>query len=162
MTRDAHSAFMREALQLASLAGEMGEVPVGALVVCDGEIVGRGHNLRESRQDPTAHAAIIAVQQAAETLGSWRLEGCTIYVTLEPCPMCAGALVLARIAQCVYGCSDPKGGYVGTLGDLSDHPGLNHRFDVVSGVLEEECSDRLRVFFRNLRATKREERWPSG
>ena len=108
-------------------------------------------NLRESLQDPTAHAEMIALREAARHLGSWRLDRCTLYVTLEPCAMCAGAMVLARIERCVYGCRDPKGGFVGTLADLSHFPSLNHQFDVVSGVLEEECRERLQSFFRGLR-----------
>ncbi len=143
---------MREALALADLAGARGDVPVGAVVVRDKEIIGRGFNLREAEQDPTAHAEVLALREAAKALGSWRLEGCWLVVTLEPCPMCAGAMVLSRIAGCVYGCSDPKGGFLGSLANLSAFPGLNHRFEVVSGVLAEAASDRLRAFFRGLRA----------
>ncbi len=130
-------------------------------------MVGRGWNLRESEQDPTAHAEVIAIRDAARNLGSWRLEGCSLYVTLEPCPMCAGALVLSRVQTCIFGCPDPKGGFLGSLGDLSDWPGLNHRFQVVAGVLADESSERLREFFRQLRADRKRqadssERWPSG
>jgi len=146
-----HAAFMREALALADTAAELGEVPVGAVVVRDGRIVGRGHNRREIDHDPTAHAEILAIRDAAGRLGSWRLDGCCLYVTLEPCPMCAGAMVLARVDGCVFGCTDPKGGFLGTLADLSSHPGLNHRFSVVPGVLADEASYRLRQFFRSLR-----------
>lgn len=135
----------------AEEAARLGEVPVGAVVVRDGEVIARGHNLRETLQDPTAHAELLAVRRAAEVLGSWRLEGCTVYVTLEPCAMCAGAMVLARIDRCVFGCADPKGGFLGTLADLSRWPGLNHTFDVVPGVLEEACRAPLRAFFRDLR-----------
>ena len=135
----------------AKEAAGLGEVPVGAVVVRDGEVVARGHNLRETHQDPTAHAELLAVRRAAEALGSWRLEGCTVYVTLEPCAMCAGAMVLARVDRCVYGCADPKGGFLGTLADLSRWPGLNHTFEVVPGVLEAECGALLRGFFRDLR-----------
>ena len=142
---------MREALQEAARAGAIGEVPVGSVVVYDGQIIARGHNLRESRQDPTAHAELLAMRRAAEHLGSWRLEDCTVYVTLEPCPMCAGAMVLARVAHCVYGCTDPKGGYLGTLDDLSCKPTLNHRFDVTAGIEQHACSELLRSFFRQLR-----------
>ena len=142
---------MREALALADAAARQGEVPVGALVVRNGVIVARGANLREATHDPTAHAELVAIREAARELGSWRLEGCAVYVTLEPCAMCAGAMVLARIATCVYGCRDPKGGFLGTLADLSAFPGLNHSFDVVPGVLEEDCAERLRLFFRRLR-----------
>lgn len=143
---------MAEALALADDAARLGEVPVGAVVVHQGQIIGRGHNLRETDQDPTAHAELIAIREAARQLGSWRLEGCELFVTLEPCPMCAGALVLARIQRCVFGCTDPKGGFLGTLADLSAFPGLNHQFQVVPGVLEEPCRQRLKDFFRALRA----------
>jgi tRNA(adenine34) deaminase len=146
-----HQAFMREALDLADAAALLGEVPVGALVVRGSEIVGRGHNRRETDLDPTAHAEMIAIREAAANLGSWRLSGCRLYVTLEPCAMCAGAMVLARIETCVYGCGDPKGGFLGTMADLSQWPGLNHTFTTVRGVLAEEASSRLSSFFRNLR-----------
>ena len=153
---DIHHRFMAEALSEAGLARSLGDVPVGAVVVKDGEIIARGHNLREVDQDPTAHAELIAIRRAAAHLGSWRLEGCTVYVTLEPCPMCSGLMVLSRIEQCVYGASDPKGGFLGTLADLTDHPGLNHRFAVVPGVMAEECGEVLRSFFRALRKAKKE------
>lgn len=166
MDSEDDALFMREALALADTAATLGEVPVGAVVVCEGRIVGRGYNLREAEQDPTAHAEMVAIREAARTLGSWRLEGCTVFVTLEPCPMCAGAMVLGRLARCVYGCTDPKGGFLGTLADLSAFPGLNHRFPVTGGVLEEDCRERLRAFFRALRTRDRSrqvpERWPSG
>jgi len=149
---------MTEALALADAAAAMGEVPVGAVVVHQGEIIGRGHNTREVDQDPTAHAEIIAIRAAAEALGSWRLEDCTLYVTLEPCAMCAGACVLSRIERCVYGCTDPRAGFLGTLGDLSRQPELNHHFDVVSGVLEDACRSRLVDFFRALRDRKKRNR----
>ncbi len=145
---------MREALSLADMAAALGEVPVGAVVVRGTEVVGRGYNLRETDQDPTAHAEVIAMRQAAATLGSWRLEECWVVVSLEPCPMCAGAMVLARVAGCVFGCRDPKGGFLGSLGNLSDWPGLNHRFQVVPEILAEEASEKLRAFFRSLRARK--------
>lgn len=156
MNDDAHRTFMTLALQLADQAAEAGEVPVGAVVVKDGEVLSAAANARECDHDPTAHAELIAIKQAAAKLGDWRLEGCTVYVTLEPCPMCAGAMVLARIDACVYGCTDPKGGFLGTLADLSDFPGLNHRFDVVSGVLAEDCSARLKSFFKALRQRRSE------
>lgn len=142
---------MREALTLADTAALLGEVPVGAVVVREGVIIGRGHNRRESDLDPTAHAEIFAIRAAAANLGSWRLSGCRLYVTLEPCPMCAGAMVLARIDACIYGCTDPKGGFLGTMADLSNWPGLNHKFTTVPGVLAQEASSRLSSFFRNLR-----------
>jgi len=151
MSEAVHHRFMQQALEAAAVAATRGEVPIGAVVVRDGEVIATGYNLRESWQDPTAHAELVAIRRAAEVLGSWRLEGCTVYATLEPCAMCAGAMVLARVERCVYGCRDPKGGYLGTLHDLSADARLNHRFEVVSGVLEQECRDILEAFFRKLR-----------
>jgi tRNA(adenine34) deaminase len=146
--------MMRRALAQADAAAAMHEVPIGAVVARGDEVLAEAHNLRETQQDPTAHAELIAIRKAAEKLGSWRLDGCTVYVTLEPCPMCAGAMVLSRIERCVFGCSDPKGGFCGTLGDLSSWPGLNHRFSVQGGVLGDECSERLQSFFRALRQNR--------
>jgi tRNA(adenine34) deaminase len=140
--------WMAEALVLARDAASRGEVPVGAVAVCDGRIVGRGANAREATGDPTAHAELLALQEAARTLGRWRLGGTTLVVTLEPCAMCAGAMVLARIDRLVYGASDPKAGAVGSLMDLSADPRLNHRFPVERGVLADEAGALLRAFFR--------------
>ena len=143
---------MREALAEAEAAAALGEVPVGALVVgADGRLLGRGGNRRESEQDPLAHAELIAIRQAAEALGSWRLVGATLFVTLEPCPMCAGALVNARVERLVYGCDDPKAGAVRTLYQLCEDARLNHRVAVTSGVHAVECADKLRRFFQELR-----------
>jgi tRNA(adenine34) deaminase len=139
---------MAEALALAREAGEAGEVPVGAVAVFEGRVVGRGRNRREEAADPTAHAELLAVQEAARTLGRWRLTGVTLYVTLEPCAMCAGALVLARIDRLVFGASDPKAGAVGSLQDLSADPRLNHRYPVTRGLLGEEGGALLKAFFR--------------
>jgi tRNA(adenine34) deaminase len=139
---------MREALTLAREAGERGEVPVGAVAVFEGRIVGRGANARESAHDPTAHAELLAIKDAARTLGRWRLSGVTVFVTLEPCTMCAGAMVLARIDRLVYAAVDPKAGAVGSLFDLSSDRRLNHRFPVERGLLAEEASELLRAFFR--------------
>jgi tRNA(adenine34) deaminase len=139
---------MREALSLARGAGERGEVPVGAVVVFDGRVVGRGANARESARDPTAHAELLAIQDAARALGRWRLSGTTLVATLEPCAMCAGAMVLARIDRLVLGASDPRAGAVGSLLDLSADPRLNHRFAVERGVLADEAGELLRAFFR--------------
>ena len=150
-----HEGFMRIALDLADHAAGLAEVPVGAIVVQGDRVVGRGYNLREAHQDPTAHAEIVALRQAARTLGSWRLDTCAIYVTLEPCPMCAGALVQARIGHCYFGCTDPKAGFTGTLADISQFPGLNHHYPVTGGILAEDCSHRLKDFFRTLRASRR-------
>ena len=143
---------MQEALALARAAGEAGEVPVGAVALLDGAVVGRGANRRESARDPTAHAELLAIQDAARTLGRWRLTGVTLVVTLEPCAMCAGAMVLARIERLVFGADDPKAGAVGSLMDLSADPRLNHRFAVERGLRAEECGAVLRDFFRSRRA----------
>jgi tRNA(adenine34) deaminase len=143
---------MREALDEARLALATGDVPVGALVLgADGRVLGRGHNRREAAGDPTAHAELLAVREAASALGSWRLTGCTLVVTLEPCTMCAGALVLARVGRVVYGADDPKAGAVGSLWDVVRDRRLNHRPEVVPGVLAEECAEPLRAFFRGHR-----------
>src|SRR5512142_2949586 len=143
-----HEEAMREALVLAREAGERGEVPVGAVAVLGDLIVGRGANARESAHDPTAHAELLAIQDAARALGRWRLTGVTVYVTLEPCAMCAGAMVLARIDRLVYAASDPKAGAAGSLMDLTADPRLNHRFPVERGVLADEAGELLRSFFR--------------
>jgi tRNA(adenine34) deaminase len=153
MTRSEHEPYMREALREAAQSAARGEVPVGAVLVRGDAVVARCGNLREGTSDPTAHAELLAIRAAAAALGTWRLEGCRVYVTLEPCAMCAGAMVLARIDACIFGCADPKGGFLGTLGDLSRWPGLNHRFEVVPGVLEQECAEQLRAFFRGLRSS---------
>jgi len=147
-------AFMALAIAQAQKAWAVGEVPVGAIVVRQGQVFTVAHNLRESIQDPTAHAECLAIREAARLLGSWRLDDCTVYVTLEPCAMCAGAMVLARIARCVYGCADPKGGFMGSLGDLAAHPRLNHRFPVKAGVLADPCAELLRGFFRERRRSR--------
>jgi tRNA(adenine34) deaminase len=144
--------YMRLALAEADHAAALGEVPVGAVIVAaDGRVLGAGHNLREHAQDPTAHAEMLALRSAAATLGLWRLCDTTIYVTLEPCPMCAGALVNARVARLVYGCADPKAGAVRTLYQIADDPRLNHRLAIVPDVLADECAARLRGFFEQLR-----------
>lgn len=142
---------MMEALAEAGRAAEIGEVPIGAVVVRDGQIIGRGHNRRETDGDPLAHAEILAIRDAAMRTAGWRLTGCTMYVTLEPCAMCAGALVNSRFERLVYGAPDPKAGYCGTLGDLTRDPRLNHRLEVTAGVLESESAALLRGFFASLR-----------
>jgi tRNA(adenine34) deaminase len=146
-------AWMRAALVEARLAGEHGDVPVGCVIVdAGGKLVGSGRNLREVAQDPTAHAEIVALRAAAKATGHWRLEGCTLYVTLEPCPMCAGALINARIARIVYGAPDPKAGAVDTLFEIGRDSRLNHRFSVAGGVLANEAVQQLQAFFAKLRA----------
>ena len=142
---------MRLALEEAQQAFREDEVPVGAVIVHEDRVIGRAHNQREMLRDPTAHAEMIAITQAAEARGSWRLDGCTLYVTLEPCPMCAGAIVQARIPTVVYGATDPKAGAVHTLYRLLDDPRLNHCCLVVSGVLAEPCGQILGRFFQQQR-----------
>jgi tRNA(adenine34) deaminase len=139
--------FMRLALREAMQALDHDDVPIGAVVVRDGEVIGAGHNERELRADPTAHAEMIALREASRQLGSWRVLDSVMYVTLEPCAMCAGAIVLARIPRVVFGATDPKAGAAGSVLDVLDVPQLNHRPQVESGLLAEECADLLRAFF---------------
>jgi len=146
--------WMRRALELAGHAGASGDVPVGCVVVRHGVVVGEGWNRREVLQDPVAHAEILALRAAAAATGFWRLDGCTVYVTLEPCPMCAGALVNARVSRLVFGAADPKAGACGTLYDLVRDPRLNHRLEVEAGVLADEASSLLTGFFRDLRGQR--------
>src|SRR5690625_609473 len=146
--------FMRAAMQEADRARELDEVPIGAVIVHDGEIIAAGHNLRETSQSTLSHAELIAIQKANKKIGSWRLEDCTLYVTLEPCPMCAGAIIQSRIKRVVYGASDPKAGCAGTLMNLLNVNQFNHQADVTKGVLESKCSIMLRDFFRELRKRK--------
>lgn len=153
MTTDEN--YMKFALEEAAKAERIGEVPIGAVIVKNDEVIARAHNLRETAQQPTAHAEHIAIERAAEAVGSWRLEDCTLYVTLEPCVMCSGAIVMSRIPRVVYGAVDPKGGCSGSLMDLLQEPRFNHRAEVVSGVLEEECSQLLKNFFKQLRDKKK-------
>lgn len=151
MDRLLDERMMTLALEDARDAAATGDVPVGAVVVRGQQVLGRAGNAREREQDPTAHAEILALRQAAQATGSWHLEGCTIYVTLEPCAMCAGALVLARIDRLVYGAADPKAGFCGSLGNLVQDPRLNHAVEITAGVLEPECAEVLRSFFRERR-----------
>lgn len=153
MTED-DTIWMNIALEEASQAALEGEVPIGACVVADGKLVAQAHNRREVDADPAAHAEFLALEEAAHKLGRWRLSGCTVYVTLEPCFMCAGLMVNARIDRCVYGASDPKGGALGTLYDLSHDERLNHAFEVTSGVCADEAAQQLKDFFRNRRKKK--------
>lgn len=146
---------MQAALAEAATAEDLEEVPIGAVVVHVGKIIGRGHNLRETANDPTAHAEMIAIRQAAETLGSWRLLECTLYVTLEPCVMCMGAIILARIPRLVYACRDPRVGAAGSIYNLAEDQRFNHQVQVCEGVLQEQCSTRLSAFFKQLRQRKK-------
>jgi tRNA(adenine34) deaminase len=150
-----HDYWMALAIAEAAKARAKDEVPIGCVIVGNGKIIARGHNLRESSQDPAAHAELIAIRKAARKLDSWRLLDTTLYVTLEPCIMCMGAIILARIPTVVFGCHDPKGGAAGTLYDLSDDPRLNHRVELVPRVLEGECSSLLSSFFADLRRRKK-------
>lgn len=143
--------YMRLALAEAERAFTLGEVPIGAVIVKDGDIVAAAHNMRELWHDPTAHAELIAIRVAAQKLNTWRLTGTTLYVTIEPCPMCAGAVVLARVPRLVYGARDPKAGAVESVANLVQHPALNHRTLVTDGVLAEECRTIMQRFFRRLR-----------
>lgn len=159
---DLDAVYMAEALRLAALAGDRGDVPVGAIVVHDGLVVGTGFNTREVDADPAGHAEINALREACRRADRWRVDGATLYVTLEPCPMCAGALVNARVARLVYGAADPKAGAARTLYSLCDDPRLNHRMDVRPGVLGEACGQILTDFFRQARARAREARAGTG
>ena len=147
------TSHMAMALGLAVEASAAGDVPVGALVLKNGEVIGRGGNRTVRDQDPTAHAEILAIREAAAALGSWRLEGCELVVTLEPCAMCAGAIVLARLDRVTFGAWDEKAGMAGSVGDLLRHPRLNHRPEVVAGVMADDCGVLLREFFESKRAT---------
>lgn len=153
-----NQAFMEEALALARLAAKEGEAPVGAVVVKAGRIVGRGRNRRERDKNPLGHAELEALYEASRVLGGWRLSGCELYVTLEPCPMCAGAIVNARVGSVFFGAFDPKGGYAVTLHRTFEDPALNHRPAFEGGILEEECGELLRAYFREKRRQKTKER----
>lgn len=146
-----HEFYMNEALKEARIALDKGEVPVGAIVVLNGKIIGRGHNLREDSNDPTAHAEIIALREAARQLQGWRLQGATLYVTLEPCPMCAGALLQSKVERVVYGADDYKAGSAGSLLNILQFPGFNHQVKIIGGVLADESKEILQVFFRKKR-----------
>ncbi|MBP2243355.1 tRNA(adenine34) deaminase [Cytobacillus eiseniae] len=150
--------YMLEAIKEAKKAEKRMEVPIGAVVVLNGEIIARAHNLRESNQNALAHAELLAIDQACQSVGSWRLEDAVLYVTLEPCPMCAGAIMLSRIKRVVYGAADPKGGCAGTLMNLLQDDRFNHQCELESGLMEEECGELLSSFFKDLRKRKKEEK----
>jgi tRNA(adenine34) deaminase len=147
--------YMKEAIKEAKKAEALNEVPIGAIVVIDGKIISRAHNLRESKQSAVAHAEILAIEQACKLIGSWRLENASLYVTLEPCAMCSGAIILSRVKRVVYGATDPKGGCAGTFMNLLQDERFNHQSEVTSGVLEEECGQLLSDFFRQLREKRK-------
>ncbi len=149
---------MAEAIKEAHKAEALEEVPIGAVVVKNDEIIARAHNLRETSQNPVTHAELLVIQEAAKVLGSFRLEECTLYVTLEPCVMCSGAIIMSRVPQVVYGAPDPKGGTVDSLMHLLDEPRFNHRANVISGIMAEDCAALLRNFFKNLRTKKKQQK----
>jgi tRNA(adenine34) deaminase len=150
--------FMMEAIKEAKKAEELNEVPIGAVVVIGDKIIARAHNLRESQQSAVAHAELLAIDQACREIGSWRLENATLYVTLEPCPMCSGAIILSRVKKVVYGASDPKAGCAGTFMNLLQDDRFNHQSEVVKGVLAEECGQLLSAFFRKIREKRKQEK----
>ena len=145
------SYFMKEALKEAQKAYEKGEIPIGAVVVKDNQIIGRGHNLRETKKDPTLHAEMIAIRKASKKLGGWRLVGCTLYVTIEPCAMCAGTLINARVERLVIGAMDPKMGACGSILNIPVHEKMNHRIDVTQGIMAGECARMVKNFFKEIR-----------
>jgi len=147
--------YMREAIKEAKQAETLEEVPIGALIVINGEIISRAHNLRETKQDAVAHAELLAIQEACHRQGTWRLEEATLYVTLEPCPMCAGAIIMSRVKRVVYGAKDPKGGCAGTFMNLLQDTRFNHQSEVTYGILEDECGQLLTNFFRRIRDRKK-------
>ncbi len=144
--------FMKAAIKQAQKAYDLGEVPIGAVVVYEGRIIGRGYNRRNTDKVALAHAEITAIKKAAKVMGDWRLEGCTIYITLEPCPMCAGAIVQSRLDRCVFACMSDKAGCAGSLINLLDMKDLNHQVEITSGIMEEECRELLQSFFKKLRS----------
>jgi tRNA(adenine34) deaminase len=150
--------FMREAIREAKKAEGLNEVPIGAVIVIDGKIISRAHNLRESQQNAVAHAELLAIEKACQIMGSWRLENAALYVTLEPCPMCSGAILLSRVSRVVYGAADPKGGCAGTLMNLLQDERFNHQSELTAGILESECSQLLSNFFRGIRERKKLEK----
>lgn len=143
--------FMKEALREAQIAFKKEEVPIGAIIVKDGQIIARAHNLKEEKKDPTAHGEILAIQRATKALGTWRLEDCEMYVTVEPCAMCSGAIVNARIKRLIIGAMEPKFGGAGSIFNIVHHPMLNHQVEVIEGIMEEECKKIMQDFFENLR-----------
>lgn len=153
-----HEKYMREALRQARKAYALGEVPIGCVIVCDGKIIGRGYNRRNTDKNTLSHAEITAINKASKHVGDWRLEDCTLYVTLEPCQMCSGAIVQARIPEVVIGCMNPKAGCAGSILNILQMPEFNHQVNVTKGVLEEACSDMLTTFFKELRVRNKLEK----
>ncbi len=155
---DIHAKYMKEALKQAKKAAALGEVPIGCVIVHEGIIIGRGYNRRNTDKNTLAHAEITAINKASKKIGDWRLEDCALYVTLEPCQMCAGAIVQARIPQVIMGCMNPKAGCAGSVLNILEMPEFNHQVSVIRGVLEEECSAILKIFFTDLRLRNKEEK----
>ncbi len=153
-----HEKYMREALRQARKAYALGEVPIGCVIVCGGKIIGRGYNRRNTDKNTLSHAEITAINKASKHVGDWRLEDCTLYVTLEPCQMCSGAIVQARIPEVVIGCMNPKAGCAGSILNILQMPEFNHQVNVTKGVLEEACSDMLTTFFKELRVRNKLEK----
>jgi tRNA(adenine34) deaminase len=162
LTPELDQYYMKFAIEEAKKAEAIGEVPIGAVLVKDGEVIASGFNLRETEQRSMAHAEMLVIDQACKQLGTWRLEETTLYVTLEPCPMCAGGIVLSRVPRVVYGASDPKGGCAGTLMNLLEEPRFNHQATVIKGVLEQECGQLLTNFFQNLRNKRKNSYIPNN
>lgn len=150
-----HEKYMRLALEEAAKAASEGEIPIGAVIVCQGEVIARAHNLRETLRDATAHAELLAIAAACRALGRWRLTGCALYVTVEPCPMCSGAVVNSRLDSVVYGCPDARAGGCESIFNIVSNPNLNHAAGVISGVLEEDCAKVMRDFFRARRGASK-------
>lgn len=150
--------YMREAVKQAKKAYALGEVPIGCVIVYEGKIIGRGYNRRNTDKNTLAHAEITAIRKASKVIGDWRLEGCTLYVTLEPCQMCAGAIVQARITKVVMACMNPKAGCAGSVINILDMPAFNHQVEIVRGILEKECSQMLKIFFKELRVRNKAEK----
>lgn len=153
-----HEKYMKEALKQAKKAYALGEVPIGCVIVHEGKIIGRGYNRRNTDKNTLAHAEITAINKASKKIGDWRLEECTLYVTLEPCQMCAGAIIQARIPEVVMGCMNPKAGCAGSILNILEHPSFNHQAAVTRGVLEQECSGMLKLFFTELRERNKQEK----
>lgn len=153
-----HMKYMKAAMKQAQKAYELGEVPIGCVIVHEGKIIGRGYNRRKTDKNTLSHAEIIAIRKASKKMGDWRLEDCVLYVTLEPCQMCSGAIVQARIPEVVIGCMNPKAGCAGSILNILQTPGFNHQVRVTKGVMEQECSEMLTSFFKELRVRVREER----
>ena len=160
--KNIHEKYMREALKQAKKAHALGEVPIGCIIIHQGRIIGRGYNRRNTDKNTLSHAEITAINKASKYIGDWRLEECTMYVTLEPCQMCAGAIVQARIPEVVMGCMNPKAGCAGSILNILEMPQFNHQVTVTRGILEQECSDMLKQFFTELRERNRKEKLQSN